>query len=176
VAGRHVGRADGGLLRIVTGHAVATDEALEDAVLEGQVIEINVVGDDFTWETDINVQPGDWVYAMVLEPLVAPGLSDELAARVPELADLAVTAGVDDYDGLVNIFWDFMDLSVLLSPEECDPSLWDPEKLQCMAADAHGLATYYVPDWLSRVMYAWTVDDQLTDWCVGAVASAIVFE
>ena len=170
------GRADGGLLRIVTGHAVATDEDLEDAALEALVIETEIDGDDFTFEASLEVQPGDWVYAMVLEPLVAPGLPDELAMKVPEIAGLAAAAGVEDFDALINIFWDSMDFTVLLSPADCDPSLWDPVMTQCMAADDHGIATYYIPDWLDRTFHAWTVDDQITEWCMGAIASAIVFE
>jgi hypothetical protein len=171
-----VGRADGGLLRVVTGHAVPNDEALAAAVLEDQVLEIPVAGDDFHWETALEVSAGDWLYAMVLEPLVAPGLSEELAAQVPETASLAAAAGVEDYDGLVNIFLEHLEISTLLKPGDCDPALWVPERLQCMVADDHGIATYYIPDWLDRTLHAWSVDGAVTDYCVGAVASAVLFE
>ena len=170
------GRADGGLLRVVTGKAVPSDEALVDAILEDQVVEVPIAGDDFTWEATLDVSAGDWVYAMVLEPLVAPGLPEELAERVPETAALAATSGVEDLDGLINIFLDYLDISTLLAPGDCDPILWEPTMLQCMVADDHGIATYYIPDWLNRTLYAWTIDGAVTEYCVGAVASAIMFE
>jgi hypothetical protein len=170
------GRAAGGQLRIVSGHAVGTDDGLDAAILESNVTEVEIVGDDFAYQGTLDVLPGDWVYAMVLEPLVAEGLPSDLAQRVPELAQLAASAGVEDYDGLVNIFWDFIDPLTLLSPQDCDPANWDPWMLQCLVADSEGIGGYYVPDWLSRALNAWTLDGLATEWSVGAVSSAIVFK
>ncbi|MBW1881648.1 MAG: hypothetical protein JRJ84_25090 [Deltaproteobacteria bacterium] len=59
--------------------------------------------------------------------------------------------------------------------QTCDPEDWDPWMLQCLPADAEGLASYYLPDWLDRAVNVTTVDYEVTDWCMGAVGSAVRF-
>jgi hypothetical protein len=48
--------------------------------------------------------------------------------------------------------------------------------LQCIPADQKSIATYYVPDWLSRVLNAVMEEGHPSDWCMGAVASAVLFQ
>jgi hypothetical protein len=170
-----VGRADGGLLRIVLGHHVETDEALADAELGKPVLEAPIVGDDFTAQVTVTVQPGDWLYPTVYEPLVLPGLPNELADLVPGMAANASDGGSEDFGSIVEVFWDVMEPQQALAPDACDPGEWDPMKLQCLPPDKTGVATFYVPDWVDRVANVLTEDGAATEWCMGAVGSAVMF-
>ncbi|MBW2256438.1 MAG: PHP domain-containing protein [Deltaproteobacteria bacterium] len=171
-----VGRADGGRLRVVSGSAVATDEALQTAVLGQVLLEEDVVGDDHQATTTLSVVPGDWLYPVVLEPLYAEGLTPEQEERVHDVAVAAVEAADEDFFRLAQVFVDYIpDPEVLTDAQTCDPEDWDPWMLQCLPADAEGLASYYLPDWLDRAVNVTTVDYEVTDWCMGAVGSAVRF-
>ncbi len=170
-----VGRADGALLRLMRGHTVVSDEALADAALGAPVLELPVEGADFEAEMTLTVEPGEWFYPVVLEPLVAPGLPDALAALVPEMALAALATGSEDYDSLIELFWDILDFSVVLAPQDCDPANWDPTKMQCSPVDVTGIATYYVPDWVDRALNAVMEEGEPSAWCMGAVGSAVRF-
>ncbi|MBM4354227.1 MAG: hypothetical protein FJ109_10605 [Deltaproteobacteria bacterium] len=171
-----VGRAQGGQVRLIRGHAVDSDEALADSPLGEVVFEAAIDGPDVTVETPLTVEVGDWIYPMVLEPLVAEGLPKDKAKLLPKIAKAALQTGAEDYDALIEVFWDFMDFDTVLAPQDCDPAKWDPYKLQCMPPDATGIASYHVPDWVSRGLNVLIEDGEPTDWCVGAVGSATVFE
>ena len=169
-----VGRADNGLVRLVSGPALA-EEDLPAAGLSKVVFESTVEGDDFRVTVDLDMHPGDWLYPMVLEPLVVPGLPPDKAKLLPKMAEGAMKTGAEDFDALATIFWDIIDFAVVLAPEDCDPSKWDPYMLQCMPPDATGIATFFVPDWVSRGINVLLLDGKTTDWTVGAVGSAVRF-
>jgi hypothetical protein len=171
-----VGRAEGGLLRLIRGHAVEGDDALEAATLGEAVFEASLDGPDVTVETQLIVAVGDWVYPMVLEPLVPAGLPKDQAKLVPKMVEAALKTGPEDYDALIEVFWDVIDFDVVLAPQDCDPAKWDPNKMQCAPPDAAGIATFYLPDFVGRALNALIENGQATDWCVGAVGTATVFE
>ncbi len=170
------GRAQGGLVRLIRGHAVQSDQALADSPLGEVVFEAAIDGPDVTVETSLTVEKGDWIYPMVLEPLVADGLPADKAKLLPKIAKAALQTGAEDYDALVEVFWDFMDFDTVLAPQDCDPAKWDPYKLQCLPPDVTGIASYFVPDWVSRGLNVLIENGEPTAWCVGAVGSATVFE
>ena len=171
-----VGRAHGGLLRLIVGHHIASDGELVDAELGKPILEVPVEGADFEAETVATIQPGDWLYPLVLEPVAAPGLEEDKLALIPDMAQAAIEAGTEDYDSLLNLFWDVIDFEVVLAPETCDPAKWQLDKLQCMPPDATGIATFFIPDWVNRVLNSYAEGGQATEWCVGAVGSAVLFE
>ena len=171
-----VGRAEGGRVQLVLGHACATDADVAGSSLGQPVLDEPVPSNDFTTTVTVPVVAGDWFYPVVLEPLLAPGLDPELAKGVEKTVKLAMQASEEDYGKFVEVFMDHLDASTLLAPEECDPAAWDPDMLQCIPADQKSIATYYVPDWLSRVLNAVMEEGHPSDWCMGAVASAVLFQ
>jgi len=170
-----VGRGDGGLVQVVAGGAVASDEALEGAPLGEVVLEDTVTDADFTTEVTLDVTPGSWVYPVVLDPLVSPGSSEERAERVRALAEGAVATGPEDYTALANLMMDMIDFGVALGVDECDPADWRPELPQCVPIDDENMTTYFLPDYIDRAFNAMIEDGGLTEWCMGAVGSAVMF-
>jgi len=171
-----VGRADGGRLQVVYGSAVATDEALKTADLGQVVLEEDVVGDAHLASTTRSVVPGDWLYPVVLEPLYADGLTPAQRDQVHEGAVAAVATADEDFIGLAQLFVSYVsDPEMLTHAGTCDPTNWDPWMLQCLPADAEGLGSFYVPDWLDRALNVTTEQNAVTDWCMGAVGSAVRF-
>jgi hypothetical protein len=170
-----VGRGDGGLLRVVAGEAVATDEELEAAPLGSVVLEQPVVGADFTAQTTLDVRPGTWLYAYVLDPLVRADLTPEQATQVRDVARKVMASGEEDYTGLADLVVSMVDPVVFFDGSQCDPKDWDPQGLQCIPADADGIATYFVPDWLDRAINVVIDDGDITDWSMGAIGSAVRF-
>ncbi len=170
-----VGRADGGQLRVIGGAAVATDEALATAELGTRWHEQDVVGDDTTVSLTRTVAPGDWFYPMVLEPLIAPGATAEQADVVRTLALRSAATAEEDFTGLAEVFLELVDQDVLWNGLYCDPVLWQADKLQCFPPDDEGLASFFVPDLLDRGLNAVSENGGLTDWCMGAIGSPILF-
>ncbi len=169
-----VGGAAGGVLRVIQGREVDSDASLQDADLAPVTVEIPITEDDQTIHLGIGVEPGDWLLPVVWDSLVAPGLDAAHAAMVPGMAHAAVTTSSSDYMGLAGIFGEVLDV-YLITPELCDPLSWVPGNLHCMTADPHGIATYFLPDWVTRPLNVIVRDGQLTDYTMGAVGSAIVF-
>lgn len=169
-----VTRAEGGLLRLVQGGYVETDEAVETAPLGAVVAEEEVASDDHLLTYTFTAVPGDWLYPLLLEPLVAPGLTEADGEVIRDLATAAATAG-EDYVDIALAVGPYLDLEILGDPTRCDPEDWSEETLQCVLADMDGMATFYVPDRLDRAMNAWVEDGAVTDWCMGAVGSAVLF-
>ncbi len=170
-----VSRAEGGLLRLIGGSAVDTDEALEHAELGVVLEEVEIDAERFTHTTTLTVSPGDWVYPLVLESLVPSDATEAQADAVRRIAEAAAATGEEDFAGLATMAAEFVDAEVLVNGAECDPADWDPEMMQCFPADASGLGSFYVPDLLDRGLNAWREDGQITDWCLGAVGSAVLF-
>jgi hypothetical protein len=171
-----VGRADGGRLRVVSGSAIATDEALQSTGLGQVLLEEDVDGDDHLASTTLTVVPGDWLYPVVLEPLYAEGLTADQRAQVRDAAVAAMETADEDFIQLAQLFVDYIpDPGWLTDARTCDPEDWDPWFLRCIPADAEGLGSFYVPDWLDRALNVTTEDYEVTDWCMGAVGSAVRF-
>ena len=170
-----VGRADGGQLRWVLGHALETDEEVATATLGAIVQQDAIIGHDVTFEAQLDVQPGDWFYPMVLEPLVPPSATPEQAALVEELAAAAMVAGDDPMEVAEALIPVIGDVEILYNPDDCDPEDWQPDELQCATIIEEGMASFYIPDLLDRAMNVYVRDGAITEWTVGALASAVRF-
>ena len=173
-----VGRGAGGVVRFVKGPAVASDEALAAAELEQVVVEKPIVGDDATVDFTAEVQPGDWIYAVVLEPLHAPGLTADQQAAVDALITQIQGSSAEGYGALAQLFVDYLDLRLLAHAEECDPAAWDAMMLQCVPAHVGDeiKPTFYIPDWLDRGLNAFQEADGSFTWTLGAIATAVTFQ
>lgn len=170
-----IGRSPKGLLRLVYGEHVPTDEGLQTAPLGTYVLEEEITGNDYETTTMLSVMPGNWIYPMVYEPLLIDGLTPEQEELVRTVAVEAAATNADEFVGMAQLFMELGDYDILLEPELCDPATWQPDRLQCMTADQKQMATFYVPEMLDRAMNAITEDDLVTDWCMGAVGSAVMF-
>jgi hypothetical protein len=171
-----VGRSKGGIVRLIRGSTVGDPEDLQQADLGHVAFEEFVTRDDETFRVRFAVEPGDWFYPMVMEALIPEGLDPELAQRAPKVASLAALGGSEDYGPIVEALMDFVDLNVILSPQYCDPELWDPSLMQCMPPDTNGVATFFFPDWLDRALNVIIEDGTPSQWSMGAVGSAVVFD
>ncbi len=169
-----VARAEGGLVRLLQGGQVASDEDLEATTLSVAVAEESIDGPEHLLEHSFRAEPGDWLYPLVLEPLFAPGISEEQQQLVLDTATMAAESGADAMN-IATAVAPLLDTDLLANPDDCDPEDWQPDMLQCSLADMDGLASFYIPDMLDRAMNAWMEDSQVTGYCMGAVASAVVF-
>lgn len=170
-----VGRSDGAMVRLIAGEAVASDEDLSGAPLGQVIFEAEVEGDSFTAETPLAVTPGSWVYPVVLEPLVAPGLTEEQAVQVREVAAGALETGGEDFARLAGIAIELADVGAALGTDPCEPEEWSDDLFQCLPADDDNMGTFFIPDHLDRAFNVYAEDGQMTDWCMGAVGSALLF-
>ncbi len=173
------GRAAGGLIRVMKGSAVASDEALAGAPLGGVLFEAEVTSEDATVAFDpVAVLPGDWLYALVLEPLYAPGTTVEQQAAVDGLIEQVSGANAEGYGALAQLFLDYLDLRLMAHPDECDPAAWDASMLQCIPAHVGDelTPTFFIPDWIDRALNAFQEADGTVTWSLGAIGSPIVFE
>lgn len=169
-----VRRAEGARVRLVRGAHVATDEALADAPLGQVAFETMADSRDFQAVTTLELGPGDWFYPVVHEPLVPRGLDAELVAAIPSMAAAMGEFSEENYAPLITALIDYIDTEVLMFPEDCDPATWNPNHLQCLPADDFAMATYFIPDWINRVINILAEDGQMTDWTMGAVGSAVM--
>lgn len=170
-----VGRGHGGRVQLIAGQRVPTDEALETAPLGSAVLEETVVGDAFEVQTTVAVSPGDWFYPVVLDQLVPEGLSDEQRAMVLEVAADAAASTGGEYSTLVDLALKYVDFDLLIDPLLCDPEAWEEDRPQCMTADKDEMATFYMPDTMDRGLNVVVENEAITDWCMGAVGSAVMF-
>jgi hypothetical protein len=149
---------------------------LEEAALAEVVLEEELDSNDALIETELTVEPGDWLYPLVLEPLVGPYVPPGGEGELAELAQAVVATGEEDYDGLLTALWDYVDFNVVLAPQKCDPEQWKPGMFECLPVDTIGVASFYVPDWINRAFNVYLENGQPSSWCVGAVGSAVRFE
>jgi hypothetical protein len=170
-----VGRGNGARVQLFAGPAVKSDEELQSAPLGQRVLDLEVEGADFSAEVPLQVRPGDWVYPVVLDPLVRPGLATEQAAKARAIAAEVAKTAAEDYTGLATIMLDYFDPDVLLDSSLCNIRDWEPDKPQCQPEDSEGMATFFMPDWLDRVINVTVENDQITEWAMAAVGSAILF-
>ncbi len=170
-----VGRALGGELRLIVGGFVDSDEEVETAELGEVVLQVPVTSSDFVTEHTLEVLPGDWIYPLVLEPLVPSHATQEQATLIEEMAAVSATAGGDVLE-LATTLAPVLDVELVGDPGACDPEEWQPEMLQCVTIIDEGMATFYIPDLLDRAANAYVEDGAVTEWCVGAIASAVMFQ
>ncbi len=170
-----VARADGGLLRVNAGSAVDSDEALETAILGEVVHEQAIEGPDVTVEIQLAVTPGDWIYPMVLEPLVPPGVTPDQEALILDLAETFRVGGAEPSEIATTLAPLLGDIDALGDPSLCDPETWVEDALQCVPVEGEGLGSVFIPDLLDRPLHAHVVDDQVSEWCMGAVGTAVRF-
>jgi hypothetical protein len=169
-----VGRASGGELRLIVGGAVTDDVTLETTPLGDVVLTEAIEGYDATFTLTLDVLPGDYLYPVVLEPLVPAHATAEQADMIREMADAAATSG-EDYAEIAEALGPALDVNLLGDPGSCDPEDWEPDMLQCVSIITDGLGCFFVPDLLDRAMHAYTEDGAITDWTMGAIASAVRF-
>ncbi len=181
-AGAHVSillraaRGEGGLLQLVCGTHVPTDDELWDAPLGEVVFEELITSWEFEAVVMKDVSPGDWCYARVFDQLIAPGLTDEQADMVQELAEGAAATGQQSYGFLLNVALKLVEpLDLLFEAYLCDPKDWNLEIFQCMPPDDNGMATFFVPDHFDRALNVITENGVPTEWSMGALASAVMF-
>ncbi len=167
-----VGRAEGGLVRLIAGEAVGSDEELATAELGRVALEEAVTADPFIARVRLQARPGTWFYPVVLEPLVAPGLDPAEAAHVRDIARQVAATGAEEFTALGQIMLPYVDTAVLVDSSLCNPRSWSPDEMQCMPQDPDGLATFYLPDFLDRTLNVVLEDGEITDWCMGALGSA----
>ncbi|MFH1463031.1 MAG: CehA/McbA family metallohydrolase [Pseudomonadota bacterium] len=169
-----VARAEGGLARIITGGHVESDEALATAPLGSIAVEQPIDSQDQLVEYTFTATPGDWAYPLVLDSLLAPGLTAEQQQTVQSAATACADSGDDAVD-LAMAIGPILDTEILATPEDCDPDDWVEDAPQCATADTESLTSYFIPDFLDRAINAWTEDSATTGWSMGAVASAVLF-
>jgi hypothetical protein len=169
-------RAPAGELRLIRGGAVASDDVLETATLGQQIASFELSPDGAVehWTVEIEVQPGDWIYPVIVEPTVPAELEAEHGDALRELAR-ASAAATTDFTAISKIAGSLMDTEVLADPSECDPADWEPMMLQCIPADTQPPGSFFVPDPLQRAFHAMTVGGEPTGWTMGAIGSAVLF-
>lgn len=170
-----VGRARGGVLRLIQGSHVGSDEELEAAELGEIVFETDIDSAEYVATVTLPVVPGDWVYPLVLETLSPQDATPQQIAAAPVMAATAAGFGEDNYTPILEALWDYLDMNVVLSPQTCDPSLWIPGNAACMPVDNNGLATFFLPDWIDRALNVQMQDGVPTDQSMGAIGSAVMF-
>jgi hypothetical protein len=106
---------------------------------------------------------------------VPDGTPAARAERTRELAAGVLTTGSEDYMALATLLSDLADVGVALGIDDCDRADWRPDLLQCIPADDFNMATFFVPDFVERAFNAEVVDGEVTEWCMGAVGSAVRF-
>ncbi|MBM4395104.1 MAG: CehA/McbA family metallohydrolase [Deltaproteobacteria bacterium] len=167
-----VGRADEGRVRLVRGTRAAGDVALASHPLGQVAFEAAVDAVDFTATTTQTLRPGDWLYPVVHDRLIPDGLDPALAARIPDKVATLSKYSEDNYAPIMEALIEFIDPDVVLAPELCDPAKWVATDAQCMLADANGMATFFFPDWIDRLLNILTEGGRPSDWAMGAVGSA----
>lgn len=167
-----VGRARGGLLRLVGGPIVAlgTPAPAPEVLLE-KPIRSDLQVERFAWRVRAS---GGWVHALVLEPRVIEPLPVELeplreaTSRLAQGRDLgAMAVALATLVGEEN-------LDILFDGSKCDPAGWSASRAQCVPADRTTGGTFYLPDAASRLLNTYFDGGQATEWCMGALTSAIV--
>ncbi len=167
-----VGRANKGRVRLIRGTQAADDAALATTALGVVAFEAAIDGIDFTTTTPLTVHPGDWFYPVVHEPLVPEGLDPALAASIPAKAATLSLYTEQDYSPVIDALLEYIDQNVVLAPEQCNPADWIATNAQCMAIDQNGMATFFFPDWIDRLLNVLTESGTASQWTMGAVGSA----
>jgi len=160
-------------VRVVRGVQAADDAALASTPLGTVAFEADIDGIDFTTTTVLTVKPGDWFYPVVHERLIPEGLDPALAATIPERAAALSLYTEQDYSPVIDQLIEFIDQNVVLAPEMCNPADWIATNAQCMLIDQTGMATFFFPDWIDRVLNVLTENGKTGDWTMGAVGSAV---
>ncbi len=170
-----VTRATGARVRLVRGGRVATEADLPAATLGQVAFEATADDDDYEAAATLSFQPGDWLYPVVHQPMIAPGLDPALAAQAQTVAGKASQYSDENYAPIIEALLPYMDTDVVLAPEMCDPADWIASDLQCMTADDNGMATFFLPDWIDRILNGVVEGGQASSWSMGAVGSAVRF-
>jgi len=158
------------------GSFVESDDQLATAPLGEVLAEAPIDSRDFVLElTGVQPAPGDWIYPIVYESLYAPGMSEEMKQTVDELAQKAVQ--MTGEVSIATLFINYVDIDQILNPEECDSADWDPMMLQCLplAFNDTPTTTFFVPDFLERALNAVRETEGPSQWCLGAIGSAVRF-
>ena len=170
-----VTRAQDGRVRLVRGGAHSPDQEPPDWPLGEVAFEAAIESDDASFQVTLAVGPGDWVYPVVHEPMTPRGLDPDLAVQAERIARMASEFTESNYAPIIEALLDYLDLAVVVAPEDCDPRDWIATNAQCLPADTNGLATFFLPDWIDRAFNGLTEGGQSTGWSMGALGSAVRF-
>lgn len=119
-----VTRAKGSRLFLVGGYHVVDDETLETAEPGVNLLDAVIDSTDYETEVEITVEPGDWGYPLVWDPLLPEGLDPELAARVPDIAASVSEIRDEDYSPLIMTLFPYIDDLTFMDPALCDFAQW----------------------------------------------------
>ena len=168
-----VSRAVGGVLRLIAGPMKPADAdgrvRAEPEILFEAPIHHALVEGTFAWTAPAG---GGWIHAVVLEP-VAPNVLDPELAKA--LATFSTPASGNALVVMAEQILPLVDEDVVLTPENCDPADWLPDRPQCVPVDQMSLATFQIPDALERLLHIAYEDGVATDRCMGAISSAFLF-
>lgn len=171
------GRAKGGRLLLIRGEFVPDDESLVDTPLGEVVMEEPIPSQDFTKEIRLTVGHGTWIYPMIHDRLLTSNLTDDQRETVTALAQEAMSTTDEDFGGLADMILSLVpDDEVIWEPALCDPATWTPHRLQCVPVITESITNYMFPDMLDRALNVLVKDDEITEWSMGAVGSAVVFK
>lgn len=173
-----VGRADKGLLRIISGpiiRDVTRDELLEMPTLGEVIFEIPIVGTDFSWQASFTPDGEAWAYAEVLENADYSHLPPDVQKDLDALTAAMQSFGLR-YGQLAMALLPMMDPKTLIWPGRCDPSEWDIYRTSCVEVDDAYLGTMYISEPADRILNLYREENILSDYAMGAISSALTFE
>lgn len=165
-----VGRAAGGLLRLVAGpllpgsgpvaarpsivHEVALTRVLEDV--------------SFTWSAPAG---GGWLHAYVLERRLRDDATPETLALAESFATLPVG---DSLVGSLARLLPLVDTDILFDGARCTAASWRNGLAECMPADQTTGGSFYMPDEVERLINTFFEGGRVTPWSMGALTSAFL--
>ncbi len=167
-----VTRASGGLLRLVAGpikpRVSGRVEAEAKVVFELALDDDHVTG-SFQWQPAAS---GGWLHAIVLEQRIVGELPASMEQTQVVLSSLPKSE--KSIGQMLQAMVPLLKGVLLTDASKCDPQAWQDDKPWCMPADREGLATYYLPDAVVRLLNTWFEQGQPTQYCLGAVTSAFM--
>jgi hypothetical protein len=155
-----VSRARGGELRLV-------GRGSPDPVVRAS---FPLDDDDVSGTFDWSAAPGDWLHAVVVDPLPVDVPPDR-ASLVEALLVFPAGSGIG---AVLAALGPIADLDVLGDPTACDPADWDEWSACCVPADTAPYGTVYLPDPIQRLMSAEFRDGLPTGYAMGAISAAFV--
>lgn len=167
-----VGRAAGGLLRLVGGAIVAGTGPVtpEPQVLLEMQVPTAFFETAWSWAPPAG---GGWLHAIVFEPRVAGPLDPPMQQAGEALSTLPEgRAGM--VTSMLNAMGPLLDTDPLFDGAKCVPAEWEEWPAWCVPVDLETLGTFYLPDQLERFLNTVFVDGRPTEWAMGALTSAFV--
>ncbi|MFM7201631.1 MAG: CehA/McbA family metallohydrolase [Myxococcota bacterium] len=173
-----VARANRGLLRIISGpiiRGVTRDQLLDMYPLGDVIFEVPIAGNDFSWQGNFVPSGESWFYAEVLESADYSDLPPDVVKDLDSLTAAMQSYGMR-YPLLAYSLLPFMDPKTLAWPLLCKSSDWDVNRTACVDVDDAFMGTIHISEPVDRILNLYREDNQLTEYALGAVSSAITVE